>query len=196
MYKVIGVGALLLAAAACGSVAADKAGKSDKEGKDEKGEGVMVALDTLKSRAPASWKKEKPASRLRYAQFTLPAAGKDKKDADVVIYQNLGGNVKANVARWKAQFVPPRGKTIDDVSKVTKVDIAGEKATYVDVHGTFRPPPFDPKYKGEPQENFRMLAIQYKGPKNLYHIKLTGPAATVEHYKKGFDAWLKGFKKE
>jgi hypothetical protein len=39
-----------------------------------------------------------------------------------------------------------------------------------------------------------MLAIYFDGPKDLYQIKLTGPAKTVEAYKKGFDEWLKNFK--
>jgi hypothetical protein len=40
-----------------------------------------------------------------------------------------------------------------------------------------------------------MLAVQFEGPDNPYHIKLTGPAKTVDEAKKGFDEWLKGFKK-
>jgi hypothetical protein len=40
-----------------------------------------------------------------------------------------------------------------------------------------------------------MLAVHYEGPKEVYHIRLTGPAKTVEHYRPGFEAWLKGFKK-
>jgi hypothetical protein len=41
-----------------------------------------------------------------------------------------------------------------------------------------------------------MLAVHFDGPDNVYHIKLTGPEQTVEAYKKGFDDWLRGFKKE
>ena len=39
-----------------------------------------------------------------------------------------------------------------------------------------------------------MLAIYYDGADNPYQIKLTGPAKTVEAYKKGFDDWVKNFK--
>ena len=38
-----------------------------------------------------------------------------------------------------------------------------------------------------------MVAIYFEG-NDPYQIRLTGPAATVEHYKKGFDEWVKGFK--
>jgi hypothetical protein len=39
-----------------------------------------------------------------------------------------------------------------------------------------------------------MLAVQFEAKSNPYHIKLTGPADTVEHYKQGFDDWLQNFK--
>jgi hypothetical protein len=39
-----------------------------------------------------------------------------------------------------------------------------------------------------------MLALHFEGPRDVYHIKLTGPAKTVEAYKKGFEGWLKNFK--
>lgn len=191
MRRILGFGGLALVALACSSQAADD--KDSKKSKDSKG--TVVELDGLRSKTPSEWKQERPANRMRYRQFQLPKIKGDPNDADLVIYRNLGGNVKANIARWKRQFQPPRGKTIDEVSKVKEITIAGRKATYLDIHGTFRPPPFDPKYRGKKQEKFRMLAIQFQGPKNLYHIKLTGPAPTIEHYKKGFDAWLKGFKK-
>ena len=39
-----------------------------------------------------------------------------------------------------------------------------------------------------------MIGIHFEGPKEVYHIKLTGPAKTIDHYKKGFEQWIKGFK--
>ena len=40
----------------------------------------------------------------------------------------------------------------------------------------------------------RMLGVVFEGKDNIYHIRLVGPAATVEKYKAGFDEWLKNFK--
>src|SRR6516164_4032554 len=93
----------------CGAVATGLA--------DDKKEEV-VDLDGLKSKAPAEWKSEKPSSTMRLMQFSLTAAKDDKDDAEVQIFKDLGGSAKENVARWKSQFVPPEGKTIDDVAKV------------------------------------------------------------------------------
>jgi len=82
-------------------------------------------------------------------------------------------------------------------SKVTEVKIGGMKAFYLDVSGTYKhkDAPFDPKSKEELKPGYRRLNVHYEGKNDAYHIRLVGPAATVEHYKKGFDEWLKNFKK-
>jgi hypothetical protein len=169
----------------CGAVATGLA--------DDKKEEV-VDLDGLKSKAPAEWKSEKPSSTMRLMQFSLTAAKDDKDDAEVQIFKDLGGSAKENVARWKGQFVPPEGKTIDDVAKVTEIEIAGNKATMLDVEGAYKSANFDPKFKGAKKEGFRLIAIHFPTKDHLYHIKLIGPAKTVEQYKRGFDEWLKNFK--
>ena len=158
--------------------------------------GTVVNLDGLKSAAPSSWKAEAPANQMRLIQFKLPKADGGTGDAELVIFKNAGGSVRDNVNRWKGFFTPPEGKTIDDVAKVTDIKIGGRDATLLDVHGTylFKRRPFDPNEKGEKRPDYRMMAVQYQGPDNLYHIRLVGPAKTVEHYQKGFEDWLKNFK--
>ncbi len=172
---------------ALGAVAADKGDK-----------GTVVELDGLRSMAPAAWKEEEPSNRMRFGQFRLPKKGDDKYDAELVIFKGLGGSAKANVDRWKGLFTPPEGKTIDDVAKVVEIKIGGHDATYLDVRGTYlmKTRPFDPNDRGEKRPDYRLLAIHFEGPKDVYHIRLVGPAKTVEAYKKGFDEWIKGFKKE
>src|SRR5262245_31580109 len=120
-------------------------------GADEKGTGTKVTLDGLTSTTPGSWVKEAPANKMRFAQFKLPKVKGDKEDAELVIFKGLGGSAAANIERWKKQFVPPRGKKIDDVSKVTDVKIAGGDAKLLDVEGTylFNPAPFNPRSKPE-----------------------------------------------
>jgi hypothetical protein len=177
---------LVFGPSACESTAADK----------DKDKGVVVDLDGLKSTTPGDWKEEAPSNRMRLTQFRLPKKGDDKDDAELVIFQKLGGGSKANVERWKKQFVPPEGKKIDDVSEVKEIKIGGRSATYLDVHGDylFNPQPFNPRSKSVKKPGYRMLAIYFDGPKEIYQIKVTGPAKTVEAYKKDFDEWLKNFK--
>ena len=154
-----------------------------------------VELGGLKSTPPDTWKDVAVASPMRLKQFTVP--GKDG-EAELVVFffgQGQGGDTQANLDRWKKQFEPPAGKTLEDVSKVSTVKLATAKATVLDVKGTYqwKASPMAPG-PAEPRANHRMLAVVLETPKGNYYIKLVGPEKTVEKNKKGFDGWIKGFK--
>jgi hypothetical protein len=191
MRQVSGFMVLAFVALACSPSASESAAADG-----DKDKGAVVDLDGIKSQAPAEWKEEAPANRMRFMQFRLPKKGDDKEDAELIIFKGLGGGSKANIDRWKGQFVPPEGKKIDDVAEVKEIKIGDRPASYLDIQGTylFNPQPFNPRSKPERKPNYRMLAIYFDGPKDPYQIKLTGPAKTVEAYKAGFDEWMKNFK--
>jgi hypothetical protein len=158
--------------------------------------GTVVEFDDVKSVAPADWKEEKVKGFLRFMQFRLPKVKDDKDDAEVVIFKGIGGSTKDNVERWKKTFIPPKGKKLEEVAKVTEMKVGKAGVTYLDISGTylFKARPNDPNAKVEERPNSRMLGVVFEGKDNTYHIRLVGPATTVEHYKKGFDEWLKNFK--
>jgi hypothetical protein len=160
------------------------------------GKGTEVDFDGLRSRAPAAWKKEATKGGLRFAQFRLPKKGDDKADAEVVIFKGIGGSAKANIDRWKGMFIPPKGKTIDEVSSVKEMKVGKVKVQVLDILGTYKynPQPFNPNSKTENRPGYRMIGVVFDGPENVYHIRLVGPEGTVTHYQKGFDEWLKAFK--
>jgi hypothetical protein len=193
MRRLIGFLLLAIMAAAYSPTAGESNAADDDK---EKGKGVVVTLDDLKSTTPSDWKEEAPANRMRFMQFRLPKKGDDKEDTELVLFKGLGGGSKANVQRWKDSFVPPEGKKIDDVTEIKEIKIGDHPAVYVDIQGTYKVKlqPFNPQSKVVEKPNYRMLAIYYDGPKDVYQIKLTGPAKTVEAYKKGFDEWVKNFK--
>jgi hypothetical protein len=157
--------------------------------------GTVVDLGGLKAVAPAAWKEMPTSSPMRVIQFTVPGkAG----DAEVVVFffgQGQGGSVEDNVARWKKQFEPPAGKTIDQVSKVETIKGAGGDISLLDISGTylFKARPMDPS-PGEPRPNHRMLAAVLPTPKGNYYIRLVGPEKTVGAAAKDFTSWLKAFK--
>jgi hypothetical protein len=169
-----------------GSRAADK--KDDTKG-------TVVELDGLRSRTPASWKEEAPSNQMRLAQFKLPKVD-GSGDAQLVIFKGISGSAQANIDRWKGQFEPPAGKSLKDVARVKEMKVGNAQVAYLDVHGTYldKFPPFDPNAKVIKRPKYRMLAVQFDAKSAPYHIKLVGPADTVEHYKKGFDEWLENFK--
>jgi hypothetical protein len=161
--------------------------------------GTPVELGGLKSDAPTAWKETPSTSPMRLKQFTVPGKGSDG-DAELVIFffgAGQGGDTTANIDRWKKQFTPPAGKTLDEVSKVSPVKVAAKdaKATLVDVSGTymFKAAPMSPG-PGEPRPNSRMLAVVLETAKGNYYLKLTGPAKTVDAARKPFETWVKAFK--
>jgi len=132
---------------------------------------------------------------MRYAQFKVPAAKGDKDDGELVIFKGLGGSADANIKRWKDMFVPPEGKSIDDVAKVTDMKVSGANVTYLDVHGTYLfKPPFDPNAKAKPMPDYRRFGVIFASENGPYFITVTGPARTMAQHKKDFDNWLKAFK--
>lgn len=156
--------------------------------------GTVVNFDGIQSTTPAEWKEEKPSSQMRFKQFRLTKVKDDKDDAELVIFKGIGGSAKDNIKRWKDQFVAPEGKNLDDLAKVTEMKVSGASVTLLDVQGTFlfKARPQDTKTENRP--DYRMLAAHFQGKSDVYHIKLVGPAKTIEHYKKGFEDWLKAFK--
>jgi hypothetical protein len=162
---------------------------------DKKDEGTVVDLDGLRSKAPAAWKEEEPSNRMRVAQFKLPKVKDEPRDAEIVIF-NTGGSARDNIDRWKTFFIPPEGKTTDDIAKVSEMKVGDAKVTTLDIHGTykFKERPFDPNAKEERLAHYRMVGAVLETPNKQFQIRFVGPEATVEHYKAGFDEWLKNFK--
>src|SRR5271154_5981638 len=143
MIRIFG-GMLLAAGLLASGGLVDETRAEDK--KEEKGKEIEV--DGMKSAIPGSWKQEKPENRLRYLQFKLPKVKDDKEDA-VLIVTKIGGSAEENIKRWKAQLIPPEGKSLDDVVKVTEIKIGDVKAPYMDGTGTYKdnPQPFNPQSK-------------------------------------------------
>jgi len=154
--------------------------------------GTVITLGQLKSTAPAEWKNQKPSNKLRVFQMAVA-------DADLAIFffgEGMGGKPADNINRWKGQFVPPEGKTIEDVSKVETFKVGQAELTTLDIHGTFlsKNPPFDPNAKTERKTDYRRFGVVFACDGGPFFITLTGPAKTLEQNKKSFDDWLKNFK--
>jgi hypothetical protein len=172
-------------------LAASPAPAQEKQGAD-------VKLDGLASRAPAAWVEEETTSQFRFKQFKLPAPKDAMGNAELVIFffGGTGGSTAANIKRWKDMFEPAEGKTKEDSAKEETFKVSGVEVTYLDLSGTYlsKFPPAAPNAKIVRKPDHRMLVVIFDSPKGPYFMRLVGPAATVGHYKKGFDEWLKAFK--
>jgi hypothetical protein len=154
--------------------------------------GTEVTLGDMKARTPASWKMTKMKTLRKYS-FSVPHAPGDGEDADLAIFEFPMGGGKAadNIKRWKGQFQPPEGKTIDEATKVETIKIGKSEATYVDIHGTYKDPFMA---NAKPMPNYRRLGVILAIDGGSAYITFTGPAKTIEQNKRDFDNWLKAFK--
>ncbi len=158
----------------------------------------ILAADELKEakvgeitlKTPASWKQSEPTSRLRLAQFEIPAAEGDKEPAELAIFSfGGGGDVKANVERWIDQFYADGRK-----AKITtgKSDLG--QYVIVDITGTYKKPIGPPiERKTEALEGARMLAVILAvEAKGNFFLKMTGEKATVSAAAEPFRASFGG----
>jgi len=132
---------------------------------------------------PAGWK-EIPGGQFLVAKFSVPGAGNNSATVNVSSSAGSGGGVAMNVNRWRGQLglneLPDA-----DVNKLAKpVDIAGGKATLVDMIGT------DPKNG----QKTRLLAAVVPQNNQTWFYKLMGPEATVGETKDAFLAFIKSAK--
>lgn len=160
------------------------------------GETVEFALQEFTLPLPKEWEKGTPSSRMRLAQYALPGPG---GDAEMVAYRFPGGagGVEANVKRWKSQFKPPEGKTVDDVSN-TKTFKVGEslEVTLVDVSGRYVAAMMPGQAgKGQHDEaDYRMLAAIIQGSGDAVFLKTVGPQKTLDVWAEAYEAMLKEVK--
>ena len=162
-------------------------------------QGTVVELDGLKSEAPAGWKMGKADNKFRAYQFTIPKAGDDPEDAELVIFYfgaGSGGSAADNVKRWKGMFQAPAGEVGEGSAKVEKKKVGDVPVTYVDVRGTYlsKFPPFAPNAKTTRKEDYRLIGVVFESKDGPYFFRLVGPQRTVEQNKAAFDRWLGAFK--
>jgi hypothetical protein len=160
-------------------------------------EPVKVKLGKLSAEAPAEWKSEKPANRLRSFQFKLPGEKGGPGDAELYVMPESEPKAEKIFPRWKSSFVPPEGKTADDVGKVSKIDgVKGARIDVLDAYGTwkYKERPFDPKSKEELKDDYRVIWVIVNDDDEATHLRLSGPKETVDKYYPGFEKFLKSLK--
>jgi len=158
---------------------------------------VKVKLGKLSAEAPAAWKSEKVANRLRSYQFKVLGEKGGPGDAELFVMPESDPKAEKVFPRWKGTFVPPEGKTADDVGKVKKIEgVKGAKIDVLDCYGTwkYRERPFDPKSKEELKDDHRVIWVIVNDDDEASHIRFAGPKETVDKHYPEFEKFLKSLK--
>jgi hypothetical protein len=99
-------------------------------------QGTVSLLD-YKATIPVGWATAPSSSSMRLAQYTIPRPD-GSLGAEVVVYffgTGQGGDVAANLERWKEQFSTPDGSPVYD--KVTRDSAGAISITVAEYRGTY-----------------------------------------------------------
>jgi hypothetical protein len=98
---------------------------------------ATVTLLSYKATVPVGWVTAPSSSSMRLAQYSI--SGRDGSvAAEVVVYffgEGQGGNVEANLARWKGQFSNPDGSAVYE--KVTRDSSGAFPIAVAEYRGTY-----------------------------------------------------------
>lgn len=141
---------------------------------------------------PAQWRRESPSSPMRAAQYAIPGTGSEKDGLFVVYFfgSGQGGSVAENVERWKNQFLDPSGQP--SAGNVRSDRRNGLAVTVVTSEGTYSSGL--PMGQSAPEPNSELWGAIVEGPQGNVFFKATGPKATMERSKSGFETVLASLK--
>jgi len=152
--------------------------------------GAAGSAAGLAFKAPEGWKQVPPASQMRAAQLSLPAAGGEAPEMVLFFFgSGTGGGTQDNIERWIGQVQQPDGSSSKAKAKSAERTVGGLKITTVVVDGNYA----SGGMMGQPtvmKENFRLWGAVVEGPGGPWFWKCTGPKAAMEAQGAAFDAFL------
>jgi len=142
----------------------------------------------LKAKPPQGWLRQKPANRMRKAQFKLPRADSDEYDGELTVIPAFGG-MEANLQRWRAQFKEGPEPLINN-RKVSGMDVS-----IVQIDGTYlyKARPMDPGETAQERPDYRVLAAIVQAPGGQVFFKSFGPRSTMEKWQEAFTDMVDSF---
>lgn len=136
---------------------------------------------------PAGWVAETPANSVRRAQYRVPGPGGDAECVVFYFGPGQGGDPQSNAQRWASQLVDASGAPATPKTREAKV--GGLDVLYVEAAGTY----LQGTMTGtavEQKADYALLAAVVAGPDANWFFKLTGPAATIEGQRAGFETMI------
>ena len=153
---------------------------------------TMSLLDYQAS-VPSGWTSAPPTSSMRLAQYTIPGPA-GTVGAEVVVYyfgKGQGGNVEANLQRWKGQFSMPDGSPpYENVSRDSTgafpVTIAEYRGTYARGIGAGD--------EGAAKQGQSLIAVIAETPRGTLFFQLFGATAAANPQRDALIKFVKSLK--
>jgi hypothetical protein len=152
-----------------------------------------VTLLDYHTTAPPAWVSRTPSSSSRLAQFIIASAG-GSDTAEVVVFffgSAQGGNVEANLARWRGQFSTADGSPVPET--VTRDSSGAFPLTLAEFRGMYRrgigAGSADSVKAGQ-----TLIASIVETPKGTLFIQMFGPTVRVALSRDEFIRFVKELK--
>jgi hypothetical protein len=153
---------------------------------------VVVSLLGYHARVPRGWISRTPSSTSRLAQFVV---GSDSANgAEVVVYffgRAQGGNVEANLARWRGQFSTTDGSPVPEA--VTRDSSGAFPITIAEFRGTYRRG-IGAGMADSVRAGQALVAAIAETPRGTMFIQLFGAAARVARERDPFVRFVKALR--
>ena len=137
---------------------------------------------------PADWVEQAPSNSVRRAQYQAPGPGGSAECVVFYFGPGQGGDPQSNAQRWASQFVDAKGTPA--TPKTRTAEVAGLKVLFVEADGTYLQGTMTGAAAVEEKGSYALLAAVVEGPDSNWFFKLTGPKATVEAQRAGFETMI------
>lgn len=140
------------------------------------------------------WEPIEPRNQMIQEAYLLPRQDDGSDDAvlEVTFFPGMKDiPFSDQVERWESQFILPEGQPGRISKKQTAVPGGNHPIQLLDIRGTYQEQTMMGQARGEPNENYRMLAAQIDGPTGPSFVKVIGPDDTVTHWEDVFTSFIK-----
>jgi hypothetical protein len=152
---------------------------------------TTAALGPFMMKVPNDWQPKAITSKMRAADYVLPAAPGDEAELVIYYFGDQGaGTIEDNVERWLGQFTQPDGKATRDVAKIQTTRIAGQDATLVAASGHYVASAMPGGGEAVDKLDQSLLAAIIASPTGPYYFKLVGAKKTIDASSVQFRAML------
>ncbi|HEV8499626.1 MAG TPA: hypothetical protein VGQ56_22285 [Gemmatimonadaceae bacterium] len=161
-------------------------------GRDVLAQTTITLLD-YHTTVPSGWVARAPSSSSRLAQFVL--SGSDStNNAEVVVFffgKTQGGNVEANLARWRGQFSTTDGSPVPE--RVARDSSGTFPITIAEFRGTYRRG-IGAGASDSVRAGQALVAAIAETPRGTLFIQLFGAAGRVTSERESFVQFVKGLR--
>jgi hypothetical protein len=148
--------------------------------------GSGAGAQGLRWTPPAGWKEVPPASPMRRAQYRIAGPGGDAECVVFYFGPGQGGDAASNVTRWTGQFTGAAVKQRE--IKVGDMPVVVLEVTGTYVGGMGGGP------AGPPRLDYMLLGAIARGPDANWFFRATGPRATLEAQRAGFERMIRSLR--